>query len=131
MWRKEEDNKMSMIYDEKNRLWKLDTPNTSYVLGLVDGRFLAHIYYGAKVTDTDLTYILRLNEGWRVPSKQPEEYVSFMSALPMELSVFSSSVVFCLRRHILQRLVGLQQRHAVARRHRFRLGIGNGKAVRA
>ncbi|MCR5778110.1 MAG: alpha-galactosidase [Lachnospiraceae bacterium] len=78
---------MSMIYDERNRLWKLDTPNTSYVLGLVDGRFLAHIYYGAKVTDTDITYILRLNEGWKVPSKQPEEYVSFMSALPMEFPV--------------------------------------------
>ncbi len=78
---------MSIIYDDNRQIWKIDTPNTSYVFGVVDNRYLAHIYYGPQIKDTDISYILRLDEGWKVPSEQPSEYVSFMSVLPMEFPV--------------------------------------------
>ena len=75
---------MPIIYDDKKQIWKIDTPSTSYVFGVVDDRYLAHIYYGSKIKDTDILYSLRLNEGWKVPSLQPAEHVSFMSSFPME-----------------------------------------------
>lgn len=76
-----------IFFDEKKQIWKLDTPNTSYILGVVDGKYLAHLYYGAKVADTDLSYLLRLSEGSGVPSKNPAESVGFMDGLPFEYPV--------------------------------------------
>ena len=78
---------MGIIFDDKRQIWKLDTAGSSYALGLVDGKFLVHIYYGSRVTDTDLRYALRLNEGWKIPSESPAEYVCCMSSLPMEFPV--------------------------------------------
>ena len=44
---------------KKENIFRLDTPNTSYVLGVEDGRYLCHMYYGASVSDDDLLYLLR------------------------------------------------------------------------
>ena len=44
---------------EKKDTFRLDTPNTSYVLGVVDGKYLCHLYYGASVPDDDIRYLLR------------------------------------------------------------------------
>ena len=36
-------------YYEKERVFKLDTPHTSYLIGIVDEeKFLGHIYYGQR-----------------------------------------------------------------------------------
>ena len=38
---------MNITYNEKNRIFKLDTPHTSYCIGVVDEEnFLGHVYYG-------------------------------------------------------------------------------------
>ena len=47
------------VYDnispEIKYLFKLDTPNTSYVLGIVDEEgFVGHFYYGASLNDYNL-----------------------------------------------------------------------------
>lgn len=37
---------------EVKAVFKLDTPNTSYVIGVVDTeQFLGHIYYGQRLND--------------------------------------------------------------------------------
>ena len=37
-------------YFEKERIFKLDTPNSSYVIGIVDKEnFVGHVYYGKKL----------------------------------------------------------------------------------
>lgn len=46
---------MAILYDDKNKVFKLDTDATSYVFCLRHGRYLSHIYYGAKIDDTDVT----------------------------------------------------------------------------
>ena len=39
-----------MIYiDEKRKTVRLDTPGTSYVLGVVNGKYLCHLYYGKRI----------------------------------------------------------------------------------
>lgn len=41
---------MAITYNEQLKIFKLDTANTSYMIGIVDEeQFVGHIYYGAKI----------------------------------------------------------------------------------
>ena len=60
---------MDIQFDKKNRVFKLDTEHTSYVMAVVDNEgFLGHVYYGAKISDTDVAYLLRTDENPMVQS---------------------------------------------------------------
>ena len=72
-------------YYEKERVFKLDTPHTSYLIGIVDEeKFLGHIYYGAKITDYDVRALMRTGEAPFVPSQNTRDRSSFLDAFPME-----------------------------------------------
>lgn len=73
-------------FDEKNLVFKLDTPHTSYLMGIADGKYLGHIYYGRKLEDTHLTHLLRTEESPFVPSVNDREKVTFLDSFPMEYS---------------------------------------------
>ena len=76
---------MNIQFDEKNRVFKLDTEHTSYVMAVVDNEgFLGHVYYGAKISDTDVAYLLRTDENPMVPSKNNRDRSSFLDTFPME-----------------------------------------------
>lgn len=72
-------------FQEKSGIIKLDTKNTSYVMGIADG-YLGHIYYGKRIESADLFYLLRTEENPRVPSLNKREKVSFLDSFPMEYS---------------------------------------------
>ena len=72
-------------YYEKERVFKLDTPHTSYLIGIVDEeKFLGHIYYGAKITDYDVRALMRTGEAPFVPSQNNRDRSSFLDTFPME-----------------------------------------------
>ena len=48
---------MSVIFDSKSNSFKLDTPNTSYIIQIAKGGYILHRYYGATIDDTDLSYL--------------------------------------------------------------------------
>lgn len=76
---------MRIAYNEKNRVFKLDTANTSYCIGIVDEEnFVGHIYYGRKLSEDDLTYLLRTEEAPFIPSRNNRERTSFLDTFPME-----------------------------------------------
>lgn len=76
---------MGVTYFEKDRVFKLDTPKTSYLIGIVDEEnFIGHIYYGAKLTQHDVTYLMRTQEPPFVPGKNNRERCSFYDAFPFE-----------------------------------------------
>ena len=76
---------MNIQFDAEKRVFKLDTENTSYVIAIVDEEgFLGHVYYGAKISDTDVTYLLRTTENPFVPSKNNRDRSSFLDTFPME-----------------------------------------------
>lgn len=55
---------MAITYFEKERIFKLDTPDSSYVIGIVDKEnFVGHVYYGKKLRDANIAYLLRTGEG--------------------------------------------------------------------
>ena len=49
---------MPIIYDEKKRVFKLDTPNTTYAFHVTNSNHLLHLYYGASIPETDITHML-------------------------------------------------------------------------
>ena len=66
------------------RTIKLDTPNTSYVLGIRDGGFLLNLYYGRRLPDDDLWALSnRLPSASFSPSDPEYTYFS-VDAAPME-----------------------------------------------
>ena len=78
---------MSIRYDEANRIFELDTRNTSYRIGIADEEgFVGHIYYGQKIRSQKCDQFLRTCEAPFVPSKNNRERCSFMDTFPTEYS---------------------------------------------
>ncbi len=76
---------MGITFFEKERMFKLDTKNTSYVMGIVDKEgFLGHAYYGKKLEEADVAYLMRIYEGIRTPETNGRDRLSFYDAFPME-----------------------------------------------
>ena len=48
---------MSIIFDSEHRVFKLDTPASTYAFGISPAGYLFHYYYGASIPDTDLDYL--------------------------------------------------------------------------
>jgi len=73
------------ISDEIRGIFKLDTKETSYVIGVVDSEgFLGHIYYGSRLNDYRLAHVLRVKEAPFVPSVNNRDRGSFLDSFPME-----------------------------------------------
>ena len=45
---------MAIAFDSLHKVFKLDTQNTSYVFCLRYDKYLAHVYCGARINDTDI-----------------------------------------------------------------------------
>ena len=79
---------MSIKYIEKERIFCLNTPNSTYLLGIVGQEgFLGHVYYGKRLLDVSgAQYLLRLEEPPFVPEKNDRDRSSFMDCFPFEYS---------------------------------------------
>ena len=76
---------MGIIYNEEKKIFKLDTPNTSYVMGLADSfGYLLHYYYGKKLCSEDVAYLGRTWENPYTPEKNMRDKLSFLDCVPME-----------------------------------------------
>ena len=77
---------MNIVFDESIGVFKLDTSNTSYLIGIVDEEgFVGHLYYGPYISDTDVAYLARINENPFVPSANNRDRGSFLDTFPMEM----------------------------------------------
>ena len=78
---------MGITWNEKERVFHLRTPRTSYLIGIVDAEgFIAHLYYGPRVPDDDLKQLIWL--GFERPEAYAEtgNQLRYLSSLPMEYS---------------------------------------------
>ncbi len=80
---------MRILFNERSNCFVLETIRTSYIVGLVDGKYLGHIYYGNKMDDVglgcfDAAHMLKTNESPFSPITKPGEKVSFMDCFAME-----------------------------------------------
>ena len=79
---------MSIQYFEKENIFLLNTPKTSYIIGIFDEeQFLGHLYYGKRITNIEGIHSLaRTMEPPFVPSKNDRDRSSFFDAFPFEYS---------------------------------------------
>ena len=76
---------MNIQYDKEHRIFQLDTGNSCYLIGIADEEgFLGHVYYGPKIADTDLAYLMRTEEHPFLPSGNDRERGSFLDSFPFE-----------------------------------------------
>lgn len=79
---------INIFYNQKDKAFKLRANNTDYMMKVCEKGYLAHIYYGNKVPDEDLTYLLRLDESPFTPATNDRDRASFMDTLPFEYPCF-------------------------------------------
>ncbi len=79
---------MAITYLEQERAFKLDTPNTTYLIGLVGSEgLLGHIYYGKKLHSAKgARLFLRTQEHPCTPDINTRDRVAILDALPTEYS---------------------------------------------
>ena len=76
---------MAAVFLKEEKIFKLDTRNTTYVIAAVDDeQFLGHVYYGKKLKEVHLDGLLRIHENPFVPSRNNRDRVSFLDSFPME-----------------------------------------------
>lgn len=76
---------MPISYNNDLRVLRLDTPRTTYLMGIVGSEnFLGHIYYGPSIPDDEMHSLLRLNEKPFLPARNPGERASFYDIFPFE-----------------------------------------------
>lgn len=76
---------MSIIYDAVARVFALDTPRSSYRIGIVGAEgFVTHLYYGRRVPDVKMDQLLWLGFGEPEAYGQTGDQVRFHGAMPME-----------------------------------------------
>ena len=76
---------MAIRYNESSRSFQLDTRAASYVIGVVDAEgFVGHAYFGKKLGEDDVTYLMRTGEGPFTPETNARDRLSFLDSFPME-----------------------------------------------
>ncbi len=81
-----------ITYDEQQRILKLDTKNSSYVIGIFDENYLLNLYYGKKLPDANLWNNAKRNKSASFSPANPHiPNESFSTDVaPMEYSVNGS-----------------------------------------
>lgn len=79
---------MGIFYHEKENLFQILTPNTEYCIGIADGSYVGHVYYGKRMEDIRCSYLLRTGEAPFVPSVNEGEKGSFTDNFPYEYSTW-------------------------------------------
>ncbi len=78
---------MDIKYIEKNRIFVIETPDTSYCIAAFDEEgFPCHMYYGDKISTSDLTYVLKMLEPGYTASSNMRDRSSFLDRFPFEYS---------------------------------------------
>lgn len=76
---------MAITYFDNQKTFKLDTPNTSYIMGVQDRfGYLLHYYYGRKLNHADVFHLARTWEPPYTPERNDRDKLSFLDAAPFE-----------------------------------------------
>ena len=75
---------MGIYYNQEERVFRLDTPGSTYLISIVDEEgFLCHTYYGKRIPDDNMGYLLRLPAGG-VDFRNNGRQADLMGRLPVE-----------------------------------------------
>ncbi|MDE7246189.1 MAG: alpha-galactosidase, partial [Oscillospiraceae bacterium] len=84
-------NFMGISYNSQELVFRLDTPHTTYLIGIAgEEGFLGQIYYGPRIPDDNMQYLLRLDEPPYIPSQNAGERAAFYDIFPFEYPSWGS-----------------------------------------
>ena len=75
---------MTIQFNEETKIFKLDTKETTYLIGVSPEGYVGHIYYGERMEAEDAYYLLRTEEPPYTPGVNAREKSSFLDFFPME-----------------------------------------------
>lgn len=75
---------MNIFYDKISKIFMLQMRNSTYSMKIVDDGYLAHVYFGRKILNEDISYLLRLNENPFTPTVNMRDKAVFMDTIPLE-----------------------------------------------
>ena len=73
----------NITVNDRGDFFRIDTKNTSYMIGVRDGLYLGHFYYGPRISDDDLSYRTAFAPEGRI-SRTDREMVIFMDGFRFE-----------------------------------------------
>ncbi len=68
---------MSIVYHEAEKIFQINTLRTSYLIAIIDDKYLGHVYYGRRMDDFKGAYLLRTSEVPYVPSENKRDKAAF------------------------------------------------------
>lgn len=83
---------MAIRFDEKNKLFMLETEKTSYQMKVADYNVLLHLYYGRKIAGGNMDYLIQLYDrgfSGQIPDADNRRVFS-LDALPQEYPVYGT-----------------------------------------
>lgn len=75
---------MAVRYEKTQRMFQLDTANTTYLIGITPEGYVGHVYYGDHLGETDGYYLLRTEEPPYTPEINGRDKSDFLDSFPME-----------------------------------------------
>ena len=76
---------MDIYYNEEEQVFHINTPRSSYVIGIFgDDQLLVHLYYGEYIPDDNLKNLVRARLNNPDPDFPQRDRVRYLNLLPME-----------------------------------------------
>ncbi len=75
---------MGIKYNEKKKIFQMDTQHTTYLIGITKEGYIGHIYYGKRLQKEGSSYLLRIEEAPYTPSVNEREKMAFLDFFPFE-----------------------------------------------
>ena len=69
---------------EQEGIFQLNTEHTTYLMGLADGKYLGHLYYGRRMQDHEGRYLLRAKDSAQEVYKRYRDKINFMDSFHFE-----------------------------------------------
>lgn len=75
---------MGIRFDEENKIFQINTPNTTYLMGVAQGKYLGHLYYGKRMESCDGAYLMRMSAGEAAKHSYRRDKVALMDSFFFE-----------------------------------------------
>ena len=80
---------MEIRVDKEKLIFQITTPNTTYLMGVLDGKHLGHMYYGKRMENMDdCRYLLRAGETENDVASRKRDRVPFFNDFTFEYPTF-------------------------------------------
>lgn len=81
---------MGIKVNEEKKIFQLNTPNTTYLMGVARDQYLGHMYYGKKMDDCNGLYLLRMPEGKDAEHALVKDKIGLMDRFSFEYPVWGT-----------------------------------------